>query len=528
MDRKTHISRTAGLVSLATLISRILGVVREQVLAAYFGAGFFTDAFLVAFRIPNLLRDLFAEGAMSAAFIPTFTKYLKEAGRSEAIKLANMMINLLLVVLSGVTLLIFIFARYLVLILASGFEKVSPDKVDLTVHMTRIMSPFLLFVAIAAVFMGMLNAFGRFFIPALAPAVFNICCILAGIFLSPLMPAIGQEPIVSMAIGAFIGGLGQLCIQIPQAVREGYRYEFGLRLSHPGLKRIMTLMIPATFGLAATQINIIVDNEIASYLGNGPISWLNYSFRIMMLPIGLFGVAIATVNLAEVSRNAADRDMDALKATLARSVRLAAVLTIPAMAGMIALKTPIVRILYERGRFSSFDTAQTANALLFYALGLFAYSLVKIIVPTFYALGDTKTPVKVSALSIGMKIGLNFLFLYLFSVLGLPVYLGLPLSTAMAAGMNFSLLGHILARKVGSFRNMGIGEVIIKMIVVSTFMGLFCNVLYGMLTSLFDTRSLLSDVTNLFIVIIAGILITFFSCWLLNVQEVKEFFSRKR
>ena len=528
MNEKRKLSSAAGVVSFATLISRILGVVREQVLAAYFGAGFFTDAFLVAFRIPNLLRDLFAEGAMSASFVPTFTKYLKEAGNSEAMRLTSIVINLLLIVLSGLTLLIIIFSRPIVLVLAMGFSRIGPEKIDLTVKMTQIMSPFLLFVALAAVFMGMLNSFGKFFIPALAPAIFNIACILAGIFLSPLMPSIGQEPIVSMAIGALLGAVGQLFIQIPTARKLGFRYSPTFDFSHPGLKRILMLMAPATFGLAATQISIIVDNIIASYFGDGPISWLNYSFRIMMLPIGLFGVAIATVNLAEVSKNAADGDTSALKRTVARSIRLAAVLTIPATAGIIALRTPIIRILYERGKFGPFDTEQTSYTLLFYAIGLFAYSLVKIIVPTFYALGDTKTPVKVSALTVALKIGLNFLFLYIFRLLGIPGYLGLPLSTSAAAMINFSFLGYNLSWRTGGFKGLGIGSVVMKMVMISAFMGLICNGFYRVLASFLDPRVFFLDLTNLIITIIAGIFITFLSCFLLNVDEVKEFFIRKK
>ncbi|MEW5807493.1 MAG: murein biosynthesis integral membrane protein MurJ [Acidobacteriota bacterium] len=526
--KKSRISTAAGLVSLATLISRILGVVREQVLAAYFGAGFLTDAFIVAFRIPNLLRDLFAEGAMSASFVPTFTRYLKEAGRLEAMKLANIVINLLLVILSGFTLVIFVFARYFVYVLASGF---TPEKMQLTIKLTRIMSPFLLFVAIAAIFMGILNTFNRFFIPAFAPAVFNICCILCGIFLSPVMPSIGQEPIVSMAVGAFLGGLGQLFIQVPQAIRIDYRYRFSWNFSHPGLARIVSLMAPATFGLAATQINILVDNQIASYFGDGPVSWLNYSFRIMMLPIGLFGVAIATANLSAVSKDAAEGDINALKITIAKSIRLAAVLTVPATAGIIALRTPIIRILYERGKFLEADTLQTANTLLFYALGLFAYSLVKIIVPTFYAMGDTKTPVKISAMVIGIKIIMNLALIYLFRLLTLPnvsPYLAMPLCTSLAATINLTFLARRLIAKVGSFKDMGIGTLIIKMILISTFMGVACNVLYMEIARFLDPRVVLLNAANILIVVLAGAMMTFILSYFFRVEEIREIFSRKR
>jgi len=433
----------AGSVSIATMISRVLGVAREMVMARYFGAGFFTDAFNIAYRIPNLLRDLFAEGALSSAFVPTFIRYLTQRSQDEAWLLANRVINALVVILGVLTLVIFLGAKWFVYLLAAGYADI-PGKFELTMQMTRIMSPFLFWVALAAVVMGILNACGSFFIPAIAPAAFNVCCILAGVFLSPLMPYVGLEPIVSMAIGATLGGASQLFVQVPAAYRAGYRYRFALDLADPGLRQVGKLMLPAVIGLSATQINITVDNQLASLYGNGPVSWLNYAFRLMQLPIGVFGVAIATATLTTVSHHAAANALDKLRDTVASSLRLAACLTFPATVGLIVFREEITRLLYERGSFLPADTIQTSRVLLFYALALYAYSAVKILVPTFYALNDTRTPVRTSVITVGVKVAINFLLI-------VPLkFLGLALATALASWLNFGLLLVHLTRRTGS------------------------------------------------------------------------------
>ncbi len=436
------VAGAAGSVSAATMISRILAMFREMVMSAYFGAGLFTDAFNIAYRIPNLLRDLFAEGALSSAFIPTFIRTLTQGDREKAWLLANRVINALIVVLGAFTLLIYFGAKWFVYLLAAGFANV-PQKIELTVQMTRIMSPFLLCVAIASVVMGMLNAFGKFFIPAMAPSAFNVCCILAGIFLSPFMPRFGLEPIVSMAIGALAGGASQFMVQIPAAYRLGYRYRFSLDFADPGLRRIAKLMLPAVIGLSATQINITVDSQLAGLYGNGPISWLGYAFRLMQLPIGLFGVAIATATLTTVSQHAAHNNLDKLQHTVTSSLRLAACLTFPSTAGLIIFREEIIRLLYQRGHFLASDTNQTGKVLFLYATALFAYSAIKILVPTFYALDDTRTPVRTSMITVAVKIAINFLLI-------LPLgYLGLPLATAVASWMNLTLLLRSFRKRLG-------------------------------------------------------------------------------
>jgi putative peptidoglycan lipid II flippase len=427
------LSEKAWSVSLAISISRILGLVREIVQAKYFGAGLYTDAFNVAYRIPNLLRDLFAEGALSSAFIPTFIQRITKEGQKSAWVLANRVINALLLILGTITLVIFFGSKGFVYLQAAGFSAI-PGKLELTVQMTRILSPFLLCVSLASIFMGMLNALGSFFLPAMVSSAFNICCILSGIFLSPFMPRWGLDPIVSMAIGALAGGIVQFAVMIPSAYAGGFRYRWTLDFSDSGLRQIGKLMLPAILGVSATQINILVDNQIASGLGNGPVSWLTYAFRLMQLPIGVFGIAIATVTMTQVARCAAHKDMAGLDRTIHSGLRLAACMTFPAALGLMVFRNEIIQLLFERDQFLPLDTLKTGQALFFYAFALFSYSAVKILAPAFYSLNDTRTPVRISILSIAVKVTMNLL---LMKPLG---FLGLAISTSIASWLNFVLL----------------------------------------------------------------------------------------
>jgi len=432
--------KVAGSISLAILISRILGLVREMVMSRYFGAGLATDAFNVAYRIPNMLRDLFAEGALSAAFVPSFVRCMTQDGKAQAWLLANRVLSALVAILGIVTRAFFFGAKLFVYILASGFFNI-PEKLDLTVQMTRILSPFLLFVSLASVLMGLLNACGSFFLPAMASSAFNVCCILAGIFLSPFMPQIGLDPIVSMAIGGLIGGACQFAVMVPSVHSAGFRFRFSLDFADPRLRKLAGMMIPAVVGLSATQINILVDSQLASQYGNGPMSWLNYGFRLMQFPIGVFGIAIATTTLAAVSLHAAQGAKDKLNRTIASSLRLAACLTLPASVGLILFRQEIVRLLYEGGSFTPEHTGKTSQVVMLYALGLFAYSAVKILVPAFYAMNDAHTPVRASMITVGAKIALNF-------ALGIPLgFLGLALATALSSWVNCALLLVGLHRK---------------------------------------------------------------------------------
>ncbi len=454
----------AGSIGAAVMISRILGLVRDQVQAKYFGAGMYTDAWNIAFRIPNLLRDLFAEGALSSAFIPTFIRRLTLDGKKEAWALANRVISALLVILGLITIVFFFGARGFVYLLAAGYARI-PDKFELTVQMTRIMSPFLLFVALASVLMGILNACNSFFIPAMASSAFNICCILAGIYLSPFMPHWGFPPVVAMAVGALVGGASQFLVMVPSTRGYGFRYRFDLNFSDPGLRHIARIMVPAVIGLSATQVNITVDSQIASMYGNGPVSWLGFGFRLMQFPIGVFGIAIATVTLASISRHVARDEIGKLHRTVTSSLRLAACLTFPATIGLIVFRREIVGLIYERGSFLPGDTLKTSQVVLFYAIGLFSYSAVKILVPTFYALNDTRTPVRMSMITVIAKIGLNFALI-------IPLgFLGLALSTTAASWLNFGLLLRRFRRRTAAASNVNELNAYLRIALASVLMG---------------------------------------------------------
>ncbi|HQZ39189.1 MAG TPA: murein biosynthesis integral membrane protein MurJ [Vicinamibacterales bacterium] len=424
-----RLARSAGVIGLATMTSRILGLVREQVLAYYFGAGDAMDAFRVAFRVPNLLRDLFAEGAMSAAFVPTFTSHLTREGRDRAWALGNSVLNGLALVTGVLVVAGLVFAPALVRLFAGDYADV-PGKLELTITLARVVLPFLTLVAMAAAFMGMLNALGHFFIPALSPATFNVASVVLVVALVPLAPRIGLNPIMIVAVATVVGGILQVAIQWPPLAREGFRYRAVIDVRDPGLRRVLLLMGPGTVGLAATQINVFVNTVLATGQGTGAVSWLDYAFRLMYLPIGLFGVSVATASTPAISRFVAARELGRVRATVAHAVGLTMLLSVPATLGLIVLAGPIVRVIFEHGSFTAEDTAATAGALRYYAIGLLGYSVVRIVSPTFYALGQSRTPVMISMSSVVVNIVLN---LTLVRVMG---YRGLALGTSIAALIN--------------------------------------------------------------------------------------------
>lgn len=440
--RRGRLARSAGVTGAATLASRILGLVRDQVLASLFGAGNEMDAFIVAFRIPNLVRDLFAEGAMSAAFVPTFTRRLTLGGRDDAWRLGNNVLNALLVVTGALVIGGIVFAQPLVETYARDFASV-PGKLELTVRLTRLMLPFLTLVAVAAVAMGMLNSLHHYFLPALSPAMFNLATIACAIALVPVMPALGEPRIMAIAIAALLGGVGQIAIQWPSLRREGFRYQTVFEPGDAGLRRVLLLMGPGTIGLAATQVNIFVNTLLATSQGTGAVSWLTYAFRLMYLPIGLVGVSIGTAVLPAVSRHAAVDDTTGIRQTVARGLALMLMLNVPATLGLIVLATPIVQLLFERGHFLPADTAATSAALRLYAVGLVGYSAVRIASPTFYAIGRSRVPVMVSVGAIVINVVASV------TLVRLMGFRGLALGTSIAAVANAGALVWLLRRRLG-------------------------------------------------------------------------------
>ncbi len=443
-------TKATSIVGLAVMCSRLLGLVREMVIAALFGASKNMDAFLTAFRAPNMLRDLFAEGALSTAFVTTFSRRITTDGDQSAWDLASKVATLTLVFMSAMTLLGIIFAPLVIGILAPGFPA---EKVALTIQLTRIMFPFILLVSLAALVMGMLNAKNVFGVPAMASSFFNIGSIVGGVafcyWLDPQTdwrhPHFGERGLVGLAIGTLLGGLLQLLVQLPSASGVGFRFRFDFNWRDPGVRTILALMGPATIAASAVQVNVAVNSGFASSLGNGPITWLNIAFRLMQLPLGVFGVAIATVTLPLVSRSAAAGKTEEFRGALAHAMRLVMLLTIPSAIGLIVLAQPIIAMIYQHGRFTIGDTTQTAAALRFYAIGLAGYAGVKVLAPAFYALDKRHLPMIVSLISIAVNFGLNWLFTF---HLGLG-HRGLALSTSFVAISNFLLLYGLMRRHTG-------------------------------------------------------------------------------
>jgi putative peptidoglycan lipid II flippase len=442
----SHLARSAGVIGIATMTSRVLGLIRDQVLAYFFGAGDAMDAFRIAFRLPNVLRDLFSEGALSAALVPTFTRALAGSDNKRVWHLASNVINLLLIVSALVVTAGIVFAEPLIRLYAGGFEQV-PGKLALTVRLTRLMFPFVAVVGVAAVLMAMLNALHRFFIPALSPAMFNIATILCAVALVPLFGRLGIEPIVAIAIGTLVGGLGQVLVQWPVARRAGFHYYAVFEMSNPWLREIRQLMVPGIVGLAAVQINLFINSWLAASLGTGAVSWLDYAFRLMYMPIGLFGISIATASLPGISGYAASQDDRGVRRAVSSALRMMLMLNVPATAGLVVLASPIVALIFEHGRFTAADTRATAAALVCYAPGLAGYSAVKLISPAFYALGNSRIPLAASAASVAVNIGLNLL------LVGSMGHRGLALGTAIAALLNGGILIWFLSARLGGLEN---------------------------------------------------------------------------
>jgi putative peptidoglycan lipid II flippase len=458
------VARSAISASAATMTSRVLGVVREVVIADWFGAGDATDAYRVAFRIPNLLRDLFAEGAMSASFVPTFTRRLTASGRNDALRLGNNVTNALLLITLTLVVLGIVFARPIVGVLVTDDYEANAGKFALTVLLARIMMPFLTFIALAAASMGMLNALQHFFVPALSPAMFNVASIACAIGLIPVMVALGFHPIAALAVGTLAGGFAQWAIQWPLLRRSGFRYRPAVDWKDEGLRRVLLLMGPGTVGLAATQVNIAVNTYFASHVTSA-VSWLDYAFRLMYLPIGLFGVSIATATTPQVSRHVSLGEHEAVRRTVADSISLMLMLNVPATVGLTVLATPIVRLMYEHGQFTPVDTSATALALQCYAFGLVGYSVVRIASPTFYAFGAARTPVKVSVATVALNATLNFV---LFRAVG---FAGLAAGTSVAALFNASMLMFLLRRRLHGIDGRRIASAFTRIAAASALMG---------------------------------------------------------
>ncbi len=437
LNENHSVVKAAGLIGAATFSSRILGFARDMVLAKLFGATPAADAFFVAYRVPNLLRELFAEGSMSSAFIPVFTEYHQRRDKREAWELASAAFTTLLTIVTGITLLGILAAPGIVWLLAPGFHD-DPARLAMTTWLTRIMFPYLLFISLAALAMGVLNSMRAFAAPAFSPVFFNIFIIGCALLLSPLL----DEPILGVAVGVVAGGAAQFAMQLPGLQRRGMLFGWRLLPGHPGVRRIGTLMVPSLLGLSVTQVNITVSTILASFFSGGP-TYLFYGMRLIQFPLGIFGVALATAILPTLSAQAARGALDEVRTTVGFGLRMILFIILPAMLGLILLREPLVHLFFEHGSFTHADTLATATAVLCYAVGLWAFAGVRIIVSAFYSLQDTKTP----ALSAAIAVIANIVFsLWLMKQLGAA---GLALATAMAAMVNGGILIAVLNRRLG-------------------------------------------------------------------------------
>lgn len=512
-----NVARSAGIVSIAVFLSRITGLVREKVMAHYFGAGFVYDAFLLGFRIPNLTRDLFAEGALSSAFVPIFTQTLASEGRKQAAVLSNLVGTALILIVGVLCTLGAVFSPVLVELLAPGFHQV-PGKFELAVRMTRIMFPFLLLVALAAQAMGVLNACNRFGVPAMSSTFFNLGSVVFGLILGLMFgQQLGIHPITGMAIGVVLGGALQLIWQLPELHRQGFDFRLSINWNHPGLQKIFRMMGPAILGNAAVQINVMVNTNFASRIpGNGPVSWLGFAFRFMQLPLGLFGVAIASATLPTISRSAGEGNMDEFRRTLSKSLGMVFLLTVPSSIGLVVLGRSIIGAIYQGGAFTPSDTRQTALALSCYAIGLAGYSALKVINPAFYALHDARTPMVVSILSIAVNYATAATML---EAIGLG-HAGLALSTSAVAIFGAVALFLILRNRIGGIYGRDLWSSLWRIATASLVMG---GVVW--LTSHFMQswlgQSALAHLADLAVSIPCGLAVFYAACRLLRVAELE-------
>ncbi len=507
--------KSAGIISAAVAASRVTGLLRESVLGWLFGAGATFDAYVLGYRIPNLARDLFAEGALSSAFVPTFTRYLATRTKEETRELSNITGTLVILVVGAVCAAGIILSPAFVNLFAADFHAV-PGKFELAVSLVRIMFPFLLLVALAAQAQGILNACHQFGVPALSSSLFNIGSVVFGLAIGYWGgPRLGIDAIHGMAFGIVFGGAAQLAFQLPAVWRAGFAWRPRLNLRNEGVRQIMGLMGPAILGGASVQINVLINTTFAASLRdasghvmNGPVSWLSYAFRFMQLPIGIFGVSIASATLPRIARSAAQNDLAAFRDTLSRSIVMILLLTVPSSVGLAVLGERMIAVVYQHGKFNAFDTHQTSIALSCYAAGLASYAALRLIVPAFYALGDARTPMFVSMGSVLVNAATSFTMV---RVLGLG-HAGLALSLSVVSLFNSLILLALIRPRIGGIRGHEILLSLGKIVLAAAVMGLVCFAIAA------ETRG----VASILVGIPAGAMVFYAVAGALHIPELAE------
>jgi putative peptidoglycan lipid II flippase len=429
-------------VSLPTIVSRLLGYVRDSIQAYFLGTGKAMDAFALAFILPNLLRRLTAEGAMATSFVPVFAREKKDKSRAEVVRFADLFFFDLALVMIILVILGVIFAPNLVKAVAGGFRDV-PGKLELTTSLARLMFPYIFFVSLAALAGAILNSFHRFFLPACAPVVMNLSVVVAALIFARK----SAEPAYVFAFGVVAGGVLQLVIQLPLLRKMGLRFRFGLSFSHPAVRQVGRLMVPAVIGLGVFQITFALSRFLAATLERGSIASLHYASRVEELTLGIFSVALSVVLLPSYSDQAAAGDIPRMKRTMVFSLKLVSLITVPATVGLLVLSRPIVRVLFERGKFDDASTATSALCLFYFAIGLPFISAVKVITPAFFSLKDMKTPVIIAVLAVSVYLGCSLV------LMGRMRVAGLALALSLSQILNFLSSFALLQRKIGVLEN---------------------------------------------------------------------------
>ena len=507
----TH-ARRWGLVSFLTVLSRIAGYLRDVVVASFFGAGFQTDAFYVAFRIPNLLRRLFAEGSLSVVFIPVFSGYLESGDRAEAKRALRSVFTLLLAVLVAVTALGVIFAPWVVKLFAAGFDS---RTFDLAVYLNRLVFPYVLLISLTALAMGVLNSVRHFFAPAFSPVLFNLCMIASAVFLYREF----EVPIVSLCVGVLLGGAAQLVLNLFFLRREKFMFGFSGALGHPAVKRIGLLMFPQLFGIAVYNLNILVNTQYASFMAEGTVSYLYFAERLTEFPLGVVAVSLATVMLPTLSALSAREDYGGFAAEYSRTLRRMLFVVVPAMAGLVALRIPICNFLYQHGEFGYAAVLNTADALLGYGVGLFAVAGIRITVPAFFALQDTRTPVVVAFFAFVLNAVLGYLLGFVLS-LG---HFGLALASSISSALNFFALLYLLDGRLGRFLSRDVLWFFLKILAVSVLMGFLVVGVAGF-SPWNETGLSFSKGLWMAAAVVSGVVFYFAVCRALGVGETRVFF----
>ncbi len=525
-EQNQEVTRAAGVVSLAVMGSRVLGLAREIVIFNYFSTKVSASAFHLAFRIPNFLRDMFGEGILSKAFITTFLATETEDGEQAAWNLANRIFNLTCIVLMCIIVFGIVFAPNIVDVLArdnfdetldSGKHFGFDTKVELTVYLTQLMFPYLLFVSLAAIAMGLLNSKDKFAIPASASTFFNFISLVIGVSGYYLCQEFGMHPTTGMAVGVVVGGMAQFLIQVPSMYRVGYRYKPLLSLKDTRVREVLRLIGPAILGVAAVPINQLANTWFITSADEW-LPWIQGAYRIMHLPLGIFGVAISTVALPQLARFANAGETEQFRNALSYALRLMLTVILPASIGLMILSEPICRLLYERGAFVESDTIATGNVLFVYAFGLCGFSALKILTDGFYAYKDIRAPVIVSLCGVVLNICLNYVFIYQQLILDPRA---IVFSTVFTVTLNSSVLLLLLRRKVGNLGLKSVLPLAFKILIASAVMGVVCWITNGFIEQdLLGTVGIIQRIVNVFVPIVFSVLAL---AWMYKVLKVAEF-----